>query len=428
MLVDMKIKNFLSYGDEEYFSMETGERLRKYNDTHTFFAGKTRLLKNTILFGANASGKTNLFAALARMTHMVLVPTNKIGDQLYYSPCKVVNSNVKGTTFEVSFYKGRMYNYSISYNKDKFLSEKLVYKEGNKFITYFERNGTEYPILPKDLRQIAEETRENSLFLFNLQNKNNKFAEDVYKWFDSDLIFFNNKIPDEYLENVENDEEAKSALLSFLAFSDTNIIDIDINDDVTELTPAMKKVMELIGEELESEQVVENEFVTKKLYTVYKKYNKQNKVIGKSKISIGAESRGNQKLISIALTLVNNLGKGKVILIDEFDNALHLQLAKALVKIFNTKNNNNQFILSSHELQLLDSELRKDQIWLVEKDFKGLSHLYSIFDFSELNGSSRDDISFFSRYMKGQFGALPSIDYEGMMSALNCQKKSEQNG
>ncbi|EKY8307107.1 ATP-binding protein, partial [Listeria monocytogenes] len=102
MLIDMKVKNFLSYSDEEYFSMETGERLRKYNDTHTLFAGKTRLLKNAILFGANASGKTNIFAALSRMRNMVLLPTNKIGDLLDYSPCKVVNSNVKGTTFEIS--------------------------------------------------------------------------------------------------------------------------------------------------------------------------------------------------------------------------------------------------------------------------------------------------------------------------------------
>ncbi|QED60856.1 ATP-binding protein [Enterococcus durans] len=427
MLVDMKVQNFLSYGDEEYFSMETGERLRKHNDTHTFFAGTTRLLKNAILFGANASGKTNLFAALARMRHMILAPTNKVGDRLDYSPCKVTDSEMKGTTFEISFYKGRLYNYSISYDKKKFLSEKLAYKKGNKFVTYFQRDETGYSVLPKELSQIAEETRENSLFLFNLQNKNDKFAEDVFRWFDSDLILFQNEIPDEYLENIENDTEAKSALLSFLAFADTNIIDIDINDDIRELTPNLKKFFEALGEDLDVRPIVEDGIVTKKLYTVYKKYNKQKKVTGRSKIGIRAESRGNRKLISIALTLVNNIGKGKVILIDEFDSALHLQLAKALVKIFNTKNNNNQFILSSHELQLLDCELRKDQIWLVEKDFTGLSHLYSIFDFSELSGSSRDDISFFSRYMKGQFGALPSIDYEGMMSALNCQK-SDRNG
>ncbi|MGG5329564.1 AAA family ATPase [Enterococcus sp. AZ163] len=427
MLIDVKMKNFLSYGDEESFSMETGERLRKYNETHTFFAGKTHLLKNAILFGSNASGKTNLFAALKRMKHMVMVPTNKIGDQLAYSPCKVMSPSMDSTTFEVSFYKGRMYNYSLSYNKNKFLSEKLKYKSGNKYITYFERDETGYSILPKGLRKIAKETRENSLFLFNLQNKNDEFAEDVFRWFDSDLLFFSHDIPDEYLENIENDVEAKSALLSFLAFSDTNIVGIDINDDIHELTPAMKKMMEFLEEELERKQTIENEIIAKKLYTIYKKYDKRNKVIGRSKISLGAESRGNQKLISIALTLVNNLGKGKVILIDEFDDSLHLQLARALVRIFNTKSNDNQFILSSHELQLLDSDLRKDQIWLVEKDFRGLSHLYSIFDFKEMTGSSRDDISFFSRYMKGQFGALPSIDYEGMMSALNCQK-SNQDG
>ena len=92
-----------------------------------------------------------------------------------------------------------------------------------------------------------------------------------------------------------------------------------------------------------------------------------------------------------------------------------------MLKIFNTASNKKQFILSSYELQLLDCELRKDKIWLVEKDYIGRSHLYSIFDFNDFTSSSRTDISFFRRYMKGQFGAIPNIDYEGMISSLNCK-------
>ncbi|MDN3128799.1 ATP-binding protein [Enterococcus faecalis] len=422
MLIDMKIKNFLSYNDTEVFSMETGERLTKYNSTHTFFASKTRLLKSSILFGANASGKTNLFVALNRMKYMLLEPTKKIGDPLYYSPFKLANpKDEEGTTFEVTFFKNRIYKYSISYNKEQVLKEKLLYLKGNKEIIYFERTKNDFSILPKEYITLAKETRNNSLFLFNLQNKNNQFATDVFKWFDSDLIFFDHDIPDEYLENIEQNDTAKKALLSFLAFADTNIIDIDINDDVRELPPTVKKMMELLIEEAGTNKEVEDKITTKKLYTVYDKYSESPKSIGKSRISLGAESKGNQKLISIALTLINNHGKNKVILIDEFDSALHLQLAKSLLKIFNTANNKNQFILSSHELQLLDCELRKDQIWLVEKDYKGQSHLFSIFDFNDFKGSSRTDITFFRRYMKGQFGAIPTIDYEGMMRSLNCE-------
>lgn len=428
MLIDIKIRNFLSYNKEEFFSMETGERLRKYNDSHTLFAGKTRVLKNAILFGANASGKTNLFVALSRMRHMVLEPTEQLGDLLYYSPCRLITPIIDGTDFEVTFFKGKMYRYSFTYNKEKFLSEKLVYTIGNKEITYFERDAGGYRILPDELKETAKETRENSLLLYNLQKINNPYAIDVFKWFTSDLIVFDEEIPEEYLENIEESEETKAALLSFLAFADTNIVDININDDVSEVSSVVRRMLEIMEEELNRKSIIEdNKIKRKKFYTVYKKYDDDKKVKGESRISLSAESRGNRKLISIALTLVNNLGKGKVILIDEFDNALHLQLARALVKIFNTKNNSNQFILSSHELQILDSDLRKDQIWLVEKDFMGQSHLYSIFDFNEVKGASRDDISYFSRYVKGQFGALPNIDYEGMMDSLNCQK-SEING
>lgn len=423
MLIDMRIDNFLSYSTSESFSMEAGYRLKKYNDTHTFYAGKTRLLKNAILFGANASGKTNLFVALNRMRHMVTVPTNQVGDQLHYSPSKVITPPIDGTTFEVTFFKGKKYKYSISYNKEIFIKEKLSYEEKSKEIIYFEREGQNFSKYPKEFEKLVAETRENSLFLYKLQSINNKIAEEVFRWFDSDLVFFTDDIPSEYLENIENNEAAKSALVSFLAFADTNIIDIDINDDSQIISATMRKMMELIGEEINQKPPIEDELVIKKLYTVYKKFDREKKVNGKSRISLSAESRGNQRLISIALTLVNNIGKGKVILIDEFDNALHLQLAKALVNIFNTKSNENQFILSSHELQILDSDLRKDQIWLVEKDYMGNSHLYSIFDFSDLKGGSRGDISYFSRYMKGQFGALPNIDYEGMMSSLNCQER-----
>ena len=99
---------------------------------------------------------------------------------------------------------------------------------------------------------------------------------------------------------------------------------------------------------------------------------------------------------------------------DEFDDSFHLSLTKALLNIINSESNKNQFIFTTHNLNLLDSNLRVDQIYLMEKDFMGKTDVYSLFDFNELKGVSRSDISFAKRYLNGQFGALPDIDVEGM--------------
>ena len=85
-----------------------------------------------------------------------------------------------------------------------------------------------------------------------------------------------------------------------------------------------------------------------------------------------------------------------------------------MLKIINSESNTNQFIFTTHNLNLLDSDLRIDQIYMTEKDFLGRTDLFSLFDFNELSGVSRSDISFFKRYLNGQFGALPDIDVEGM--------------
>lgn len=122
----------------------------------------------------------------------------------------------------------------------------------------------------------------------------------------------------------------------------------------------------------------------------------------------------------IALAFINAEvnGNGKTILFDEFDDSLHLELSKAMIQIFNSKANKNQFIITTHELQLLDSNIRVDQMYLVQKDFQGLSSLVSIFDFKDTKNTTRSGISYMKRYMQGRFGAAPVIDPEEMLTAL----------
>ena len=115
------------------------------------------------------------------------------------------------------------------------------------------------------------------------------------------------------------------------------------------------------------------------------------------------DSKGTVRMLYLATVMVDAHNKGKTIFIDEFDTAFH-------VSIMNSKRNtNNQFIVTSHEIDLLDQPLRTDQIWFVNKSFKNESELYSLFDFADLH-KKRADISYAKRYLKGEFGATPGIN------------------
>lgn len=208
-----------------------------------------------------------------------------------------------------------------------------------------------------------------------------------------------------------------------MVLADMNMIDIEVesskNKISEELLAALTGLMTTLNDgqmsdALPEEQIVEN------LYTVYKKYDEDGNVIGTQRIPIEMESSGTQKIIYIALNILFCQDDKKVIILDEFDDAFHEELANALVKIFNSKSNTTQFLVTSHELNLMDNNLRKDQIYFVEKDFTGESDLYSIFDFDD---STRGDIGYYKRYMKGAFGAIPNIDAKNLVKMFASDKE-----
>ncbi|MGI1771075.1 AAA family ATPase, partial [Streptococcus uberis] len=122
-------------------------------------------------------------------------------------------------------------------------------------------------------------------------------------------------------------------------------------------------------------------------------------------LTLDEESDGTKKLISLALILL--LVKDSTIIMDEFDDSFHLALSKAMIELFHSPENTNQFILTSHELTLMDVGFKKEQIYFCEKDASGASDLYSIYDFK--SEENRTDYSYIKRYQKGLFGAIPEV-------------------
>lgn len=426
MLINFNVRNFLSLKENTELSLEAGERLRKFNDTNTIKIGKLRLLKNIIIFGPNGSGKSNLIMALGQMRRIVLNNTKSINSRLILFPFFFDNHNNNSTSYNIEFIANSIrYEFEFTYDQSQFLSEKLMYQnsDGKKEIYYY-RNKSEFEVTPTKYYELASMVRKNSLFLFALQDLNDSHAINVMEWFNNYLILENNTSIEDMIDILKN-KEIKKAFLKLLLLADFNIKDIEFSKKEV----AIEDPQNSQGTNFDSSDETKSNFrVVTTINTIYHQYDFNKNDLKEVKIPLSFESSGTRKFIEIILSILHSNNKGKVLIFDEFDDSFHLKVSQALIKLFNSEFNNNQFILTSHELQHLDCDLRKDQLYLVEKDFNGESQLYSLFDFNKLstsgssiyeNKNSRHDISFTKRYLEGQFGSLPNIDFDNLFYELS---------
>lgn len=424
MIIDFTVENFRSFKNQEILSAEAGERLRKYNASNTLMISKTRLLKNLLLFGPNGSGKSNMLIALKLMKQMILNDPVNVTQKLPYQPFAFSNDQGKPTLFQIDFfYEDTEYQYRFSYNAEKILSESLKIRppRHSKFKVYFERSKSK-DFVPQSLRQILKQTKQNSLLLYNAQKNNDQPAINVMKWFSENLIFFDDFQVNENMLEMVNQPDIKNAIIEFLQFADFNIEDVTVEKiAVPPMPQEFKKILNQIGGN------VQLPTTQSRLFTIHKVYDANGKVVGKRQWDLNSESLGTQKIFLIALALLyaRKYGDNKTLIFDEFDDSLHVELSKNLVRIFNSTENMNQIISTTHELQLLDQNLRVDQIYLFEKDFEGISTLDSIFDFDDSRNKGRTDIGYMKRYIKGKYGAYPQIELEEMQETLKGVEKKE---
>jgi len=419
MLIDFTMSNYKSFKGETVLSASTGDRLSKYKDSNTINIGPTSVLKNLLIFGPNGSGKSNLLSGLRTMQRMILHPASNNSVKLIMNNFKLNDtSSSEDIHFEVSFKrKENLFDYSFTFNNTEITSEILKIFVKNEWKVYFSRNKQRFDTHIKGFEDVENKTIKNRLFLFDAQNNNDKYAMEVFNWFAEDLVFVDNFVEDgnisEMAESLKKPEISKQ-FLKFLQYADFNISNIDVIEEYSDASRfLMTKLSEISDRDYEPDMV-------NHIYTEHKVYDSIGDVIGTKKFRLVDESRGTQKVFMIALAFIDAEihHNGRTILFDEFDDSLHLELSQAMIKIFNSVSNKNQFIITTHELQLLDSDIRVDQMYLVKKDFKGLSSLVSIFDFKDTKKTTRSGISYMKRYMQGRFGATPVIDPEEMLNAL----------
>ena len=402
MILEFSVKNFLSFKEKVTFSMIANSN-KELNDNYVEIGGN-KVLKSAAIYGANASGKSNLFKILTLVVLMLRSSNSvDINAKLPLIPFKLDKGSVnKPSEFEIKFILDETrYVYGFIADKDKIYDEYLYYYPNGRETKIFDRtNINEYSYTQKDekiLREIEAKNAQNKFFLATATNWNFDKTKAAYNFLTNGIGTCNNL---EILKNMAykmyetNPDYLKDFAIDFLQKADFNIEDYQISQ------------IDVPGEFLTAIP----EFITKTLPDKPKAYQ----VLFKHKnsdnyLSIDEESLCTQMIFAFIPFLADSLKNKKVLIIDELDKSLHPFLVQYIVEIFNDaeiNKNGSQLIFNTHDTNLLDLNiLRRDQIWFTEKNSEtGESDLYSLSDFSVRKQENVE-----KGYMLGRYGAVPFI-------------------
>ncbi|ANZ62385.1 hypothetical protein AYR62_03080 [Secundilactobacillus paracollinoides] len=404
MLVNFKVTNYRSFKGEQEFSMETGRHLSKFRDNNTITLKREKLLKSALLFGANANGKTNLIRALTMLKSLVLHPTP---DEIQRLNTDTFGYNSDNTIFDIKFIENNNeYDYFLEYNAKEIVGENLT--KNNQVV--FSRRRQLVSEIPDQLKPIIDNLRKNQLLLYFAQQNNVTVAKEAYRWFVEDLILINtNAIQNTKFKALKNGK-FKKKFIHFLQAADFNITDVEVREH-PETVPNPSYILNKLNSE-DTDEANMAETIQSSVLDVFCTHRSEN---GTFSVHFTNESTGTKVFMILALYFLSN--SRKTLLIDEFDRSYHLELAEALIALINSEEQTNQFILTTHELSLMDCRLRQDQIWFAEKNQFGETELFSLFDFDD-PALKRSDFNYKKRYLEGRYGATQIVNQGLLMEAL----------
>lgn len=424
MIVQFLIENYKSFKNETIFSFVGNATTKELEDTNIFIQNNYKLLKSNAVFGANASGKSNLLNAIKDMKRIVLSSFQNALIENYkeksIQPYKLsTETKDLPSTFETVFIiKEKQYRYGFEI-KDNIITSEWLFHIPSKIETFlFTREGSKIKINRTQFTEgvgLEGKTRDNVLFLSVCSQFNGSTSNSIIDWFKS--VGFVSGIDDDrysgYTTNrIKNDEKFKNWINKFISFLEISKLSVEdelleqLNIDELEI-PDEKKELKLALEALRSLQ--EKQKTVPKLKSWHNVYNNNNIIQETIPFDFhNEESKGTQKLVYILGPIYDTLVNGKILLIDEFDSRLHTLLCKHLINLFHSLNKRNaQFAFILHDTNVLNSAFfRRDQIWFTEKDQFGSTSLFSLNDY----GKVRNDAKFEKNYLRGDYGAVPYLD------------------
>jgi len=391
-------------------------------------------LKFSAIYGANASGKTNLLEAIQYFQY--LITTSKmleVNDSLLYEPHKL--SPDKGTTLGLLFLKNNIkYYYEVKLNSINIIEEKLYYYKDRQN-TIFERTATSNIKISRafetEFTQMVDKTLDNKLFLTTIAAwSDNEHIKNVTQFIKEDLIVitkFDNSSLLEYTSSLysEGNKKFKNKFLKvFKDFGLKNLQDINVQMDEKDILDEERsnlipsRIQSIFGE---IEQVLKNKSTkgsNAKKFDIKFKYAYEDHQYF---IDLYKESRGVIKLYELLGIFLTIIKEDKVLFIDEIECSIHPMVLNEILELFTQESSHSQLVFTTHNEMFLDlSKLRRDEIWFVERENNITSQLYSLWDIKGVRKNENIKLGYYNK----RYGAHPDVDLKDI---LVSEKESSQN-
>ena len=416
MLIQFNFKNFKSFRDEATLDM-SATKITEHED-HVVDIANDKLLKVAAIYGANASGKSNVYDAFGYMRYYVS-ESFKFGDEdggyrknddyTKVTPFLFDEYSCNGETLFEVFYidnmenTGKTYQYGFVLKGNEVVEEWLYSKAKtarNNYRTIFYRKiGEELEMngIPKrHIENIKASLNKESLIVSLGAKLRIEKLKSVRDWFlKNDAINFGNPtenlirswvVPDEFVNN----KEVQRNMIKYFSTFDESIKDFKVEEDLAD----------------EDDNINKNYLIE----TIHKKAGGE----GIASIPLSQESSGTQKMFALYPSIKEVLDNGGTLFVDELNARLHPLLVRNIILTFlspEINSENAQLIFTTHDIgQLSNDLLRRDEIWMVNKNSDGISELYSLADFKDEEGNKvRRDEDLAKKYMLGNYGAIPAL-------------------
>lgn len=429
MILEFSVENFLSFKDEVTFSFEPTKE-KKLEEYHIVeVAPGVKISKLGILYGANASGKSNLINVIDFLQHIWLTPSESKDEGTGVIPFEFCDEVPrKPTKFRIVFYTGgKKYSYELKLNQDFILYEKLTYYPSAQPALIFERNFNknistiEYGSSLKLTKIAKEEISIKCLVnmsVFSAYNQVNTSVLEIEQALDWAKYQFMQIIePETKLElftekTLTEDSELKDKILSYLQEADFNIF--DIHTDVVSHGIPEGFLSQIIKGDSMSLPKDEKERLKKEKTFEMTETSFEHKVFDekgeahKYELPKDLQSSGTLRVFGLAAPIIRAVERNAFLAIDEIESSLHPKLVEFILLNFLKESSGAQLLVTTHYDGLFDETdiFRKDNFWFCEKGLDGATNLFQLTDFNGLNRIS----SLQKAYKLGRFGAIPDID------------------
>jgi AAA15 family ATPase/GTPase len=408
MLVYFKVGNFKSVKDPVVVNF-TASSISEHRETNVAEVKRLSLLRSVLLYGHNASGKSNLLEALLLMRWFVLNSARlQAGDLIPIEPHLLdVESGERPSLFEISFFVGDQgYRYGFEANRIQVMQEWLFETRSNDDIPLFFRKGGQVQVVDPRRMENAEglekRMRNNALFLSVASQWNVQRAEQIINWFRSIIAI--NGMDDEFYKrttlDLMKDAEMAKEVIEFMRRADIGIDSIAIGPKSSP-RPSEKPSTGGITGKFEEELPF--------VFITHPRFDANGRQVGPVHFVMESqESQGTIKFFNLVGVFIQAIRENRLIVVDELDARLHSILTKAILKLFNSDKSGStaQLLAASHDTALLDNTiLRRDQICFIEKDKFGATGLTSLAEYK-----IRKEAPYDKNYLEGRFGAIPYIE------------------